>query len=797
MYRFFLNISWRNLTKRGTFPIINILSLSIGLAVVLLICLLVYNERSFDQQFKEHKNIYRINSLLTKIKVGETLCTTANAVGPAMQEAIPDVETTVRTYVHTHVVKAGDRPFKISHFCWADKDFFRLFDTPFIQGSAEGALSRPNTVAISERVAKRFFGNQNPVGEPLIIDNQKQLEVSAVYKDFPENSSFASYEMIGQFESSPIPWLSGYIIWGNVVFETFCLLADHADAAMVESQMIKVMDAAVKQESFFRPSLQRLDDIHLHSSNFRSTYTHAPSDVGKVNMLSLLATIILLVACVNYMNLSTARAQKRFKEIGVSKTLGAKRGGLIVRLYVETGLLTFVSFVIAFLLSLALLPVFNSLLGEQLNFSLIFHPAFLLGITLIWLITTLIAASYPAVYLSGFPPLLAIRQSSFSGRGKHAMVRKVLTVGQFAVAMILIVWVIVVQTQIRYVNSKDIGYNPHHLMGISLNAFPENTNFESLENEYKAQSSVVMISRSQGFPVRGEDNQVVLQKNTEDRNGSGLWSTAADSHLTELLELKFIAGKPLAEQAAGDSIVQIVLNRKAVEYLELTPEEAVGKRVMANLGWGDPVYVCGVVENFNVESLHRPITPVGFHNSMRMSKPFLIVRVKEGDISEQLKTYETVFKKYYPNELFEVSFPDVQIQNAYDAERRTSHVAVCFSILAILVACLGVFGLTAFMAEQRTKEIGVRKVLGASIPQIVNLFTGSYIKLLGVALLIAVPIAWWVGSRYLESFAYRISLGWWMFVAAIVIVVILTLLTVGFQAVKAAMVNPVKSIKTE
>ncbi len=795
MYKFFLNISWRNLTKRGVFPVINILSLAIGLAVVLLICLLVYNESSFDKRFKEHKHIYRINALLTRVMPGETFCSVPNALGPAVQEAIPEAKTVVRTYVQTYVVKVNNQPFKIDKFCWADDGFFELFDTPFIQGSIGEAISRPNTVAISEKTAQKLFGDLNPVGEMILVDNQTEMEVSAVYQDFPENTSFATYQMIGHFKSSHVSWLNRSN-WGNIVLETFCLLNNQANTASVESQIQKILENAVSEENrFFIPYLQQLDDIHLHSSKFLNTYTYAPSDIGKVEMLSLLAVIILLVACINYMNLSTARAQKRCKEIGVSKTLGAKRGGLIARLYVETGLLTLISFVIAFLLSLALLSVFNNLLGEKLSFDLVFTPSFLCGTILIWLATTIIAASYPAIYLSSFPPLLAIRQSKFSGTGSHAVVRKILTVGQFAVAIILIVWVIVIQSQIRYVNNKDIGYNPNHLISVVIPA--GGMNYESLENEYRSQSSVLMTARSQSFPAQGGGSLVLLQKNADDHVGTSLWCVSGDFHLTELLELKFIAGKPMTEQVPGDSIVQVVLNRKAVEYLEMTPEEIIGKDVMFSLGWKEHMRVCGVVENFNFESLHRPIIPVAFNNRLQETKPFLLLRVKEGDMSAQLKAYEEVFKKYFPNELFEVNFLDVQVQNAYDAERRTSRVAICFSILAIIVACLGVFGLTAFMAEQRTKEIGIRKVMGASVPHIVNLFTHSYVKLLGISLLIAVPVAWWVGSRYLESFAYRISLGWWMFAVAAIVVVILTLFTVGFQALKAAVSNPVKSIKTE
>ncbi len=797
MYKFFFNISWRSLTKRGIFPIINIIGLSIGLAVGLLIYLLIYNERSFDKSFRNSKNIYRINSAIFKFMPGETYCTTGSAVGPAMQEAIPEITATVRTFPQSYVVRINDH-FLRSDIMWADKDFFHLFDTPFIYGKPEDAMSGPNAIAISEKMAEKLFGKGNPVGETLELGNQHTVEVKAVFKDFPRNSSFSGYQMIGPFNHSYPAWFHEYIQWGNIDFETFCLLSENADTTIVGAQMREIhLKECPESNLFYLPSLQRLDEIHLYSSSFKHSYTSSPSDIGKVKMLSLLAIIILLVACVNYMNLSTARAQKRSKEIGVSKTLGAKRGELIIRLFFETGTLTFISFAIAYLLAFAALPIFNNLLGEQLRFGSAFNPSFLAGALGIWMLTTLIAASYPAIYLSGFPPLLAIRQGS-SGKTSHALVRKILTVGQFAAAIVLIAWVMVIQSQIRFINNKDIGYDPHNLIGIRL-ANEQGANFESLENDYKAQSSVVICSRSNGFPIKVSGSGNIMFKSPDDQQGISIKMTAADGRLADLLKMNFIAGTTLPESVPGDSIPHIILNRKAVEYLEMTPEEVIGKRVQAEIGIDQEqgVIVCGVVENFNFESLHHLVGSYGIHNSLTRFKDFLILRVKEGNLSDQLKTYEQIFKNHFPNSLFEVQFPDLRIEKAYEAEQRTNRVAVCFSILAILVACMGVFGLTAFMAEQRTKEIGIRKVMGASIGNVVSLFTNSYVRLLLISLAIAIPVAWWVSNLYLQDFAYRISPGWWIFVVAAIITASLTLLTVSIQAVKAATANPVKSLKTE
>jgi len=796
MFKYFLNITLRSLSKKGMFPIINILGLSIGLAVVLLISLLVFNERSFDRGFAESKNIYRINSKLLAMMPGETFVTTANSMGPAVQDAVPEVVSAVRTYSGWLNMLVKEQPTDL-RFMWVDEDFFRLFDTPFIYGSPEAVMSRPNAAAISEETAKRLFGNNNPIGELLAITgyNQPPMEIAAVFKDYPKNSSFGEFKAIAPFEHCFHQWVREPQ-WGNISFETFCLLSAGADTSLVNAKMRKtLLDAtatAWEGNEFYYPVLQRLTDIHLHSSKYMGeSLMTLQSDVEKVRMLFLLSIIILLVACINYMNLSTARAQKRSREIGVSKTIGAKRSEIIIRLTFETAIFTFMAFILAFAMAWLTLPVFNTLLGEQLSLQSALKPGFA-GVALsIWIITTLLAASYPVIYMSGFPPLFAIK-SQLMVNTSHAVVRKVLTVGQFAVAVVLIAWVLIIQAQIMFVSNKDLGYNTGNLVGFWI----QDGNNNPILNDLRAESSVIMAS-SESSNVFQENSTSMLTRNADDKAGFPLTFVCADPDLIDVLQIKLIAGRHLPEQQqSGDTIMQVVLNRSAVEYLGITPEEAIGKRI--NIGFGSITEVCGVTENFHFESLHRPVNGYCFHNSPMMGdKNFILLRVKEGNLAEQLKTYEQIYKRHFPNRNFYPMYPGEHITKAYDGERRTGKIAIIFSILAILVACMGVFGLTAFMAEQRTKEIGVRKVMGASVLDIVHLFTNNYTKLLCISLIIAIPLAWWVGSQYLQNFAFRVSIGWWIFAVAALITVVLTLLTISMQAIKAAMKNPVEAIQSE
>ena len=811
MLKNLFTITFRSLSRQGVFSIINILGLSIGLAVVLLISLLTFSELSFDKSFKESENIYRINSVT---KDGETWSTTANAVGPAMTAEVPEVITTVRTVRRAYDMLNNENILQIQ-VIWADEDFFRLFDTPFILGNPEEALKQPNKIAISETEAKRLFGDKDPLGQMLehtIWRNTPPLEIAAVFKDYPENSSLKDHKIIAPFMFCQETPLHSQITWIVGEFETFCLLVPNVNSESINAKMRQIVaEATVDQPTAFSIQLQRLTDIHLHSrSNLGLSSIFNTGDIERVRLMTLLSVIILLVACINYMNLSTARSQKRSREIGISKTVGATRMELMLRLTLETAIFTFSSFIVAFLLAWALLPIFNNLMDVHLNFKMAFQPFFLCVSLLIWIVTTLLAASYPAIYISGFPLLSAIRSQSMPG-SSHAIVRKALNVLQFAVSIVLIAWVLIMQAQIIFANNKDLGYNPHNLIGFWIH----DSNPTTLLDEFRALSTVEMVSRENQLGNFFGVSENLLFKDPDDNTGFPLRPNATEPNYFDVMQIKMIAGSTFPEMLMRDTVVstsigdrtvrvpvndfaEIVVNRAAVDYLGIMPEEAIGQRVLGKFsGVFSYPMICGVVENYHYESLHRPIGGICIHYGYGQHKRFLLLRVIKGNLSEQLKTYEEIYKKYFPNNVFEPVFFEDRVSKLYDNERRTVRIAVVFPLLAIFVACMGVFGLTAFMAEQRTKEIGIRKVVGASVWDIVKLFTADYVKLLCISLLIAIPTSWWVGIQYLQNFAYRISLSWWMFAAAIVITASLTLLTVSVLAIKAAMTDPVQSIKTE
>ena len=778
----YLKITGRSLTKNVVFSIINILGLSISLTVVLLMYLQIQHELSFDKSFKEYKNIYRVNAKWSQIRPGETTATTPAGLAIVMKDNIPAVKATVRVSHRTHVLKV-DNFEEDTRINWTDEDFFTLFDRPILYGSPEDIFKRTGGLVLSESKAKLLFGNRDPVGESVMF-GPTSMEICAVYKDFPANSSFSDYHIIGAHDVIYNDMRARYA--GN--FETYCLLYENADTTSMGDYLSRIANDEFKDRGF-TPVLQELSQIHLYSGQISGSFTSSPGDIEKVKMLSLLAVIILLIACINYMNLATARAQKRSREIGISKTVGAERIMLVAQLFLETGILTTISFILAFGIAYLSLPYYNNLFNEQLFLENVLHTEFLLGALAILILTVLISASYPAIYLSGFPPLTAIRAATYKG-SRNAFVRQVLTVGQFVAAIVLITWVIVIYSQIRYVNNKNMGYDLSHVISFWIRTNP-GPDFTPFENALRAQSSILGISRVSFFPNVWDET--ILRKDMDD-TGITMKVCIADEHMIDLLQLKIIAGNPLPALLPGDSTTQIVLNRKAVEYLGSTPEDIIGQRIFANIP-GRGIFVCGVVENFHFESLHKPIGEFGIIN--RGGRFYLMAKISQNDIAGQLKTYKQIFTDFYPNDMFDVHFPELEMKSAYLEAETSNRISLSFSVLAILIACMGVYGLTAFMAEQRKKEMGIRKVMGGSVTDIVALFINNYVKLLLISLVIAIPIAWWVGNLYLQNFAYRISLSWWMFAVAAMITIALTLLTVSVQAIKAAIVNPVKVIHNE
>ncbi len=796
MFKNHFKVAWRSLKTNKMFSFINVFGLSIGLAITVLLFLFITHERSYDTMHGNREHIYRILVNTQESYNNEVLCTAPAAAAPAFQEGLTAVSKAARMLKHnfgeTAFIRIGNENFLEKELYWCDPELFQVFDIPLLQGNSTTAIERPNTVVLSKTASEKYFGSSNPIGKTITIDNNKELEVTGIFKDFPGNSTLHC-NMIGSFSST---FAAKKQSWGNSSFETYVLLNPKASVTTVESQLQTILDKNVdKAEQWYSFSLQPLNQVHLYSADYVNSYTNRIGDIDQIRNLSFLALLILLIACVNYMNLMTARSEKRAKDVGINKTLGATSGNLIFRFYAETGLITLIALGMGLLFASFAVPIFNAVTEQQLNISELVRPELIVGLIIFWLLTTLIAGSYPAFYLSR-SSAKAILNTSQKNAGSVISIRKGLVVLQFAASVILVVAVMVIYQQLDYLQNKKLGYEPENIVAISTAGIRGAEKSDALLQELKTLGNVKEVAMAQGFPGITVSGRMLL-KNDNDESGMQIRTNRIDAEAIDLLKLNFLAGKSLPKvKLEGDTLIDVLLNKKALSYLGYTPEEAIGKKVLIG-GFGNKASIMGVVNDFNFESLHQPIGAYAFHNAKTEPKSFAMVRFTGTSVSGMMSRFESVFKKVVPESAFDYVFLDKNLEQLYAQERKTAIISSIFCVLAVFVACLGLFGLAAFTTEQRKKEIGIRKVLGASIFSVAKMISKEFVKLVLVAMIVGFPIAFWVMDDWLKDFAYRISISWWTFAAAGSLALVIALLTVSFQSIKAALMNPVKSLRTE
>ncbi|MDF0714871.1 ABC transporter permease [Muricauda sp. 334s03] len=793
MFKNNLKVAWRNLKSNKLFSGINIIGLSMGLTIVMLLFLFISQERSFDTMFPKKDRIQRV-LLKTDGDFGfETWATVPPVTALAMKEEVTNVESAARLLKHNFgrpaSLRINNQNFTEDFFYWVDKELLTIFDIELIKGDATTALDRPGTVILSEMAAKTYFNRENPIGQTILVDNNRELEVTGVYKDFPENSTLDADIMA----SSNGYWFYDRKSWSNASFETYCLLKDNVSVDATQTQIDQMLEANVTKESrWYSFGLQPLGKVHLYSASYGNSYSSRIGDINEVRNLTYLAILILLIACINYMNLTTARSQKRSKEVGISKTLGASSESLVGRFYVETGLITAISIVLGVALTMLLLPSFNGLTDQHLTMELLLNPTFVLAALGVWLVTTLFSGLYPSMYLSRFLPKEILSPSLKQGKG-NVMIRKGLVVMQFAASTALIVGVMIIYQQTQYIQNKNLGFVADNVMAISIGGLRGNENRNALEQEFKNLSEVTAVSMAQGYPGMDVSGRTIRKNDTEE-NGLNIQTNVTDAGVVDALKLHLLAGSSLPKfKSEKDTLVEVVLNKKAIDYLGLSPEQAIGKEVYMDF----PCTIVGVVDDFNYESLHQPIGAYAFHNSPSEGKSFMLVRFKSGNLANTVADLKSTFTRIVPNLDFNYSFLDQNIARMYAREKRAGQISIVFCILAIFVAALGLFGLAAYTAEQRRKEIGIRKVLGASVAKISQMLSMDFAKLVLIALLLGFPLAYLSMENWLEGFAYRIEIQWWVFALAGCIALGIALITVSFQSIRAALANPTKSLRTE
>lgn len=791
-----IKVAWRNLAFNRLFSILNIFGLAMGITIAILLSLYIIQERSFDT-IPNRNRIFRYLATVSYDGNHSVWAGVPNRVGPTVQEHIPEVELSARTVLNDFGENAnfaiGEHSFIESRMYWADPDITEIFDLHFIYGDKKTALREPNSIIISASKAKQYFGKDHPLNKTIMYNRRVALKVTGVYEDLPANSTFDA-SVIGTFSSSNFTGLT----WDNASFETWIRLRHAGDRKKVEAYLPKMIyDNVSKEGTYYTLSLQPLSEVHFDTT-VKSGYSLRKGDATQLRQLVYLAIALLSMAAINYMNLATARAQQRSKEVGIRKTLGVSRKGLVGKFYAETAVLTFFSIICGLTLAIIAIPLFNSLSGKMLMYETLLHPVFLVGLPVLWLTVTLIAGLYPAVVLSSYSPMEALKKSGMP-RSAPVVFRHALIVVQFSASIILIVGVIVMSVQMKYVSQRKLGYEPENVMAIRLNAINSREEFDALVNRMSTLSPTQAMCLSQAFPGKGENSRT-LHRTAEDKQGTMLTCNFIQGDVTPVLQLKLLAGRMVRDFQQSDTTAdgkpkfEVVLNKAAVDYLGLRPQDAIGRKVLADIG--DHSTIVGVVDNFNFSSLHTPIGPYCFSNSWGGLR-YVLVRFKTGDLGETMRKYEAAYKEILPEGAFDYTFVDSELKNLYLADEQMAAVVTAFSVLAILVGCLGLFGLATYTAEKRTKEIGVRKVMGATVFSLVRLLCFDLVKLVLLSFCIACPLAYWGFGKWLENFAYRIDMQWWMFGLGGLMAVVIALCTVSTQAIRAAIANPIRSLRSE
>jgi len=809
MIKNYLKIAIRNLSKSKGFSAINIIGLSVGLATCLLIMLYVMDELSYDKFNKKADRIYRVDGDIQFGGNHFNLASAPEPMGPALKKDYPQVEQYVRFRSYGgFLVKKDNENLMESKVVYVDSTLLDVFTLPLIDGSARTALKDPKTVVITEKIAKKYFNTtENVVGKSLTINDTTNLKITGILKDIPTQSHF-NFDFFVSLNGSIQDWEVNNWVSNNE--NTYIVLKKGADPKELEAQFDKMvekyvgpqvaalmnikMDEFKKSGNYDRYSLTPLTSIHLHSN--KDAELGANGSIQYVYIFSAIAIFILLIACVNFMNLSTARSSNRAKEVGVRKALGSMRKSLIAQFLTESVLLSFIALIVAMLLAWILLPYFNQVANKEIGIGLLSRSWLLPSLIVLMLIVGLLAGSYPAFYLSSFSAIVVLK-GKLAGGFKRSWLRSSLVVFQFWISIILIIGTVVIYNQLNYIQNKKLGFDRDHVLVLE-NTSPLGSQAKTFEDELLRIPGVQSATMT-GFLPTSEwrtDGPLFPDASLDQKSAVSAQTWTIDENYIPTLGMKMAKGRNFSKEFLTDSS-GIIINESAAKLLGFT--DPINK----------PLYylkdiktrsissyrIIGVIKDFNFNSLRQAITPLAFFLGSETGK--IALKIKTANIKGLISQIETKWKTMVPRQPFSFSFMDEQFNHIYKSEQRISQISISFAILAILIACLGLFGLVTYAAEQRVKEIGIRKVLGATVPNLVRMLSTDLLKLVLVSAFIAFPVAWWIMSRWLNDFAYRITITWEVFALAGFIAVLIAMITVSFQAIKAAISNPVKSLRAE
>ena len=804
MFRHFFQTAWRSLKKRKLSALINITGLSIGMACFLLIALYVRNEFSYDRYHTKADRIYRVTQTFRVIPKGETPGPPSPQdfwvwgcapVGPALQADFPEIEKVVRFMSPLNILlQHGNKRIQQDNIVCMDSTAFDVFSWKMLYGDPHTALIAPYSIVLTRSVAEKFFGNTNPVGQVFRGDNQVNLNVTGVMEDVPPNSQFTFNALISMASAriwQPEIWNE----WGYVDFYTYLLLKKNATIDGLQAQAAAFVKRHNPDDKGYVVSFEKFTDAYLHSVAIRQ-----PGPTGSltnVYLFACIAVFIVLIACVNFMNLSTARSLERAKEVGVRKVLGVTPSRLVRQFLAESILLSFVAGSIALLLAAMGLSLITNLSGKDLGHVNLFQPLTIGGMMAFSIVVGIVAGIYPAWFLSGFKAI-SVLKGKFDPSRNGISLRKVLVVFQFTVSIVLIAGTIVVFRQLTFVNHHDLGFRKDQLLVLDFEGDNQvEQHIEPIKTAIANVPGVLGVAASRAVPGEFLPNASTTIEGPDGKMANQIpFIYEIDFDFIPTYHIPLIAGRNYSREFSTDSAESMVINEAAARlYGYQNPADAVGKRFDQ---WGRKGKIIGVVKDFNFRSLHQKVEPL----TLRYGYPYVLNRLSVGlkggnDIPATIASLHSLWNKLAPQRPFLYHFLDQSFNDQYQADQQFGKLFLFFSCLSIFIACLGLFGLSVFMAQQRIKEIGIRKVLGSSQTSIVMLLSKDFVKLILISLLISVPLCWWVMNGWLRGFAYHISIGPAVFVESGAIALAIAVATMTWQSIRAATANPVRSLRNE
>ena len=799
MLKNYIKIAVRNLKKNRTYSFINILGLSIGITCTLFMMMWVVDELSWDKFQTNADTLFRVEQDQPNPKGMFHVNITPYPMGPALKEEIPEIKNSARmVYPGTILMRSGDRLFYENRASIVDPAYLKMFTFPLVKGNVETVLNDPTSIVIAEDIAEKYFGKSDPIGKTLLINTKYNFKVTGIMRKLPANTALQA-KILLPFSFAKI--LGNNIEnWGSNEIVTWVQLYKNKNISEINEKITKLRQRRILEQLKNTPganvnqrttipqfALMPLSDLRLYE---RFGFGQLVGSIQSVSIFSVMAIFILLIACVNFMNLSTAQSAGRAKEVGLRKVLGAKRTSLAWQFHGESILLTIIASLFAFVFVELLMPVFNSISGKNFTSTTPFQSEFLIAILLIILLTGIISGIYPALYLSNFRPIEVLKGRFKSGT-KGAFMRKALVVFQFSLSIIFIIGTFMMSKQLLYMRNKNVGYDKEQLIYIPLRGEAKDS-YQIFKSQLEYSPLINSVSGTMQTPTFMSANGGSADWEGKDPDFKPLVGFAAvDYDYLEILRIKLVEGRAFSKDYSADSINGVLINETLAKMIG-GGSSVVGKK----FDWANKGIITGVMKDYNYSRLQTAIEPLAVYLAPSQVN-YAIIRLNAGDISGTLDEVKDVWQKVNPNYPFEYTFFDEDFANMFQSDERMGTLFGYASLFAVLVACLGLFGLSSFMAEQRTREIGLRKVLGATVSEITTLFSKEFVKWILIANLFACPISYFIIEKLLQDYAYRIPFLWWVYPLTFVLTVTVALLTVGYQSIKAATANPIKSLRYE